>query len=81
MGHPVALNPDRELRKEAETRGWDIRDFRRPVRLRTRLARSATQPRTQITAGVLAAGVAAAILAWAVVRSRVSGRNIPLVSS
>ncbi len=81
VGHPVAVNPDRDLRREAEARGWDIRDFRRPVRLRTRIARSATQPRTQITAGVVAAGVAAAILTWAVVRSRLSDRKIPVASS
>ena len=37
VGHPVAVNPDRELRREAEKRGWQIRDFRRPVRLRQRL--------------------------------------------
>jgi hypothetical protein len=31
-------NPDRELRRLAEQRGWRIRDFRRPVRLRQRFA-------------------------------------------
>src|ERR1044072_2156259 len=34
VGHPVAVNPDRALRREAERRGWDIREFPRPVRLR-----------------------------------------------
>jgi len=34
VGHPVAVNPDRDLRKEAEKRGWQVRYFRRPVRLR-----------------------------------------------
>src|SRR6266568_2149180 len=38
VGNPVAVNPDRDLRREAEKRGWQIRYFRRPVRLRTRLA-------------------------------------------
>lgn len=75
VGHPVAVNADRELRKEAEARGWDVRDFRRPVRLRTRLAQRAVQPRTQVTAGVAAAVAAAAILGWLVVRSRLSGRE------
>ena len=27
VGHPVAANPDRRLRKEARRRGWDIVDF------------------------------------------------------
>jgi HAD superfamily hydrolase (TIGR01490 family) len=37
VGHPVAVNPDRDLRRQAEKRRWQIRDFRRPVRLRERL--------------------------------------------
>ncbi|QYR17928.1 HAD-IB family hydrolase [Corynebacterium glutamicum] len=28
VGTAVAVNPDSKLRKEAETRGWDVRDFR-----------------------------------------------------
>jgi len=27
VGYPVAVNPDRELRRVAETRGWMIEDF------------------------------------------------------
>ena len=77
VGHPVAVNPDKDLRKVAEERGWDIRDFRRPVRLRTRIAQTATKPRTRITAGVVAAGAAAAILTWIVIRSRWPGREPP----
>jgi HAD superfamily hydrolase (TIGR01490 family) len=46
VGHPVAVNPDRDLRKLAEKRGWQIRDFRRPVRLRQRLPR-VSAPATQ----------------------------------
>ncbi|MDD9208036.1 HAD-IB family hydrolase [Georgenia sp. 10Sc9-8] len=33
VGHPVAVNPDRALRRAAVGRGWQVRDFRRPVRL------------------------------------------------
>jgi HAD superfamily hydrolase (TIGR01490 family) len=72
VGHPVAVNPDKDLRREAEARGWDIRDFRRRVRLRTRIAQTATRPKTQITAGVVAAAAAAGIFAWVVVRSRLA---------
>jgi HAD superfamily hydrolase (TIGR01490 family) len=75
VGHPVAVNPDRELRKEAEAREWDIRDFRRPVRMRTRIAETATRPRNQVAAGVVAAVVAAAIVGYVVLRSRLSPRD------
>jgi HAD superfamily hydrolase (TIGR01490 family) len=75
VGHPVAVNADRDLRRESELRGWDVRDFRRPVRLRTRIAKTAAQPKTQVAAGVVAAVGAAAVLGWVVVRSRIASRN------
>ena len=28
VGHPVAVNPDRELRRTAVARGWPVRQFR-----------------------------------------------------
>jgi HAD superfamily hydrolase (TIGR01490 family) len=28
VGHPIAVNPDSALRREARRRGWEIRDFR-----------------------------------------------------
>lgn len=31
VGHPVATNPDTELRKIAEERGWEILRFTKPV--------------------------------------------------
>jgi HAD superfamily hydrolase (TIGR01490 family) len=72
VGHPVAVNPDKELRREAEDRGWQIRDFRRPVRLRTWLAGAVPRTRPSVTA---AAGVVvvAGVLVWAALRSRSSG--------
>jgi HAD superfamily hydrolase (TIGR01490 family) len=73
VGHPVAVNPDRDLRREAEERGWQVRDFRRPVRLRTRIAQAVPPPRPSITAAAAAIGVAA-VLVWVVLRSR-SGRH------
>ena len=70
VGHPVAVNPDRDLRREAETSDMEIRDFRRPVRLRTRIAQTAVHPRTRVAAGLAAAVAAAFIVLWVVVRSR-----------
>lgn len=69
VGHPVAVNPDRELRRAAEERGWKVRDFRRPVRLRTRIAATVPAPTAPVAA---AAGVAALaiVLAWVILRSR-----------
>jgi HAD superfamily hydrolase (TIGR01490 family) len=39
VGHPVAVNPEKDLRKIAEERGWETLEFQRQVSLRTRLAR------------------------------------------
>jgi HAD superfamily hydrolase (TIGR01490 family) len=68
VGRPVAVNPDRELRKEAEERGWQVRDFRRPVRLQGGL------PGRLRLGGLVAAGAAAigvaGVLVWVVLRSR-----------
>ncbi len=38
VGHPVAVNPDRALAREAKERGWEIVTFSNPVRLRDRAA-------------------------------------------
>ena len=37
VGHPVAVNPDRVLARLARDRGWEVRQFSRPVRLRDRV--------------------------------------------
>jgi HAD superfamily hydrolase (TIGR01490 family) len=37
VGHPVAVNPDKALRKEAAERDWPVREFARPVRPSRRL--------------------------------------------
>jgi HAD superfamily hydrolase (TIGR01490 family) len=41
VGHPVAVNPDRALRREAASQGWPVLDFVRPVSLRTRFTSAA----------------------------------------
>jgi HAD superfamily hydrolase (TIGR01490 family) len=75
VGHPVAVNPDKDLRKEAEARGWDIREFRRPVRLRTRIATVASKPRNQVVAGAAGAVAIALVFGWVVLRSRLAPRR------
>src|SRR5262249_44172009 len=69
VGNPVAVNPDRDLRREAEKREWQIRDFRRPVRLRSRLVQAVPQ-RSVPVAAVAAIAVAAVALAWILLRPR-----------
>ena len=70
----MAVNPDKDLRKAAEEHGWPIRDFHRPVRLRTRLASAVPGPKASVTAGLAAAGIAA-VLVWVILRSRGAGRR------
>lgn len=66
VGHPVAVNPDRDLRREAERRGWQVRDFRRPVRLRQRLPQV---PAPSPVATALAGSAALAlVLGWLYLR-------------
>jgi HAD superfamily hydrolase (TIGR01490 family) len=70
VGNPVAVNPDRELRRIAAERGWQVRDFRRPVRLRERLPAVPTPGarETRLGIGLLALGLAA----WFLLRLRLS---------
>jgi HAD superfamily hydrolase (TIGR01490 family) len=70
VGNPVAVNPDRELRRHAEEHEWQVRDFRRPVRLRSRIAGAAPRPSVAVVVGVAAV---AAVFGWVVVRSRLRG--------
>ena len=44
VGHPVAVNPDRELRRLAEQLDWPVRDFERPVNLRRPLQPTIPRP-------------------------------------
>ncbi len=60
VGHPVATNPDTELRKIAEERGWEILRFTKPVAMRTPLE-------TKEGRRAAAVGIGAAValgLAW-----------------
>ncbi len=63
VGHPVAVNPDRELARVARARGWKVEQFRLEVPLRTRVPMPA--PRQAVVAGGGAAVAGAlAVGAW-----------------
>jgi HAD superfamily hydrolase (TIGR01490 family) len=70
VGHPVAVNPDKDLRRIAQERGWEILQFRRPVRLRTRLSFQVPAPRPTIAAAAVGAAAVAGVLVWVVIRSQ-----------
>jgi HAD superfamily hydrolase (TIGR01490 family) len=58
--HPVAVNPDAELRKLAGERGWPIRDFAKPVAMREQ-----TTKRQAVAAGAgVAIGAVALGITW-----------------
>ena len=63
VGHPVAVNPDKALRRVATEREWPIVEFRRPVSLASRIAARAPRPSVPMVAGAAVVGGAAA-LGW-----------------
>jgi len=69
VGHPVAVNPDRELRAVANERDWQVLEFEREVTVRNRLA-TIPKPVPIISGAAVASGLAAALTIWAVRRSR-----------
>lgn len=60
VGHPVAVNPDTALRREARRRGWQVRDFR-TVRKTARIG---------LPAALALGGAAGAVVAAAAARRR-----------
>lgn len=79
VGHPVAVNPDRELLRVARERGWAVRWFVRPVRLRDRIPRPAAAPAVAVGGGLVA--VVAALVTWAWLRRTVAPTPLPAPSS
>ena len=58
VGHPYAVNPDRELRREAVARGWPVLVFTRPVALRSRMRLPPVRPAvTAVVLGTVAGAV------------------------
>lgn len=76
VGHPVAVNPDRVLARLAKDRGWTVRHFVRPVRLRDRVPVPPPVPAAAIGLAVAAAGTAIAIL-----RNRHRDEPVPVAPS
>jgi HAD superfamily hydrolase (TIGR01490 family) len=68
VGNPVAVNPDRDLRREAERRSWQIRYFRRPVRLRQRLPQVSPPPPR--VAAVIGSAILVGLVGWVYLRSQ-----------
>ncbi|MFN8034578.1 MAG: HAD-IB family hydrolase [Acidimicrobiia bacterium] len=62
VGHPVAVNADRDLAKIAKEREWATREFRHPVRLRDRVPVPPAGPTIAVSSAVVAAG--AGVAAW-----------------
>jgi HAD superfamily hydrolase (TIGR01490 family) len=57
VGHPHAVNPDKELRKIAASRGWPILWFSRPVALTRRMRLPSSKP----TLAAIALGTAVSV--------------------
>src|SRR5436190_1593617 len=64
VGHPVAVNPDRELARVAREREWEIRYFQRPVRLRDRVPAPPRGPTLAAGAAVVAIATGLVLYAW-----------------
>jgi len=60
VGHPVAVNPDRDLLRVAREHDWEVVHFERPVRLRDRVSTPPPAP-TAVGATVVVAGGLAAL--------------------
>ena len=65
VGHPFAVNPDKELRRAAITRNWPVLVFTKPVALRARVPAKQTLAALAVGGVVVAGGVL-----WASARRR-----------
>ena len=72
VGNPVAVNPDKPLRRHAAEHGWRLREFRRPVRVKDRRIPTLPTPPgpPAAYAGVAVAAGAVGLAWWAAGRRR-----------
>lgn len=66
VGNPVAVNPEKDLRRIAEERDWPILEFQRPVSLQSQL----TRPVPLISGATIGAAIVGGIIAVAVLRKK-----------
>ncbi|CAN5516473.1 MAG: HAD family hydrolase [Acidimicrobiia bacterium] len=69
VGHPVAVNPEKELRRIAEEREWPILEFQRPVSLRTPLHQNVPL----ISGATIGAALLGGLVTIAILRKRANG--------
>ncbi|MCD9624623.1 HAD family hydrolase [Rhabdothermincola salaria] len=69
VGHPVAVNPDRALAREARARGWEVLQFHTIVPLGDRVPMPGPG-RVALTAAAVAGGALGATAGWWVLRRR-----------
>lgn len=72
VGHPTAVNPDRQLRRAAATHGWPVLTFSRPVSLRERIPGA---PSRGTLTGAAAVGVGAVVAGGLTYAALHKGRN------
>jgi HAD superfamily hydrolase (TIGR01490 family) len=71
VGHPIAVNPDKELAKLVKEREWEQRTFARPVRLRDRVPVPPAGTTIAVSGALAAAGAGVAVWWW--LRKRENG--------
>src|SRR5207237_10526823 len=64
VGHPVAVNPDRELARAAQEHEWEVREFSNAVPLRERVPLPPPGPTAAVGGVVVAAAAAGAGVWW-----------------
>ncbi|WP_227998096.1 HAD family hydrolase [Nocardia australiensis] len=69
VGHPTAVNPDRNLRKEATARGWPILTFSNPVSLWARF-QAPSSTTVAATAAVALSAIVAGALSYRLLRRK-----------
>ncbi len=64
VGHPVVVNPDRDLARVARERGWETRRFEHGVPLRERVTMPPPGKTLAVVGGITAVGTASAMGWW-----------------
>jgi len=62
VGHPAAVNPEKDLRKVAEDRDWRILEFQRPVAMEPAIPRPSPLARVAFAASLGALGAAVFVM-------------------